>query len=112
MPPSADNPGRLRRNLEESAESRNAEAVVFVTDLYDQFGFDTVNIGPLSESSRARTSRSRTACPERWHLTARTCSACGPSPCVWAYTFRVLFAESARGVQEVIVGAFCADDRG
>ena len=28
------------------------DAAQFVTDLYDQFGFDTVNIGPLSESWR------------------------------------------------------------
>ena len=28
------------------------DAARFVTDLYDQFGFDTVNIGPLSESWR------------------------------------------------------------
>ena len=29
-----------------------ADAAQFVTDLYDQFGFDAVNIGPLSESWR------------------------------------------------------------
>ena len=28
------------------------DAARFVTDLYDQFGFDTVNIGPLAESWR------------------------------------------------------------
>ena len=31
--------------------------MVFVTDLYDQFGFDTVNIGPLSESWRVERDR-------------------------------------------------------
>ena len=35
----------------------DAEAVSFVTDLYDQFGFDTVNIGPLSESWRVERDR-------------------------------------------------------
>ncbi|WP_420064027.1 NADPH-dependent F420 reductase [Microbacterium istanbulense] len=35
----------------------DAEAVAFVTDLYDQFGFDTVNIGPLSESWRVERDR-------------------------------------------------------
>jgi len=29
-----------------------ADAAEFVTDLYDRFGFDTVNIGPLAESWR------------------------------------------------------------
>lgn len=29
-----------------------ADAAQFVTDLYDQFGFDTVNLGPLSQSWR------------------------------------------------------------
>ena len=28
------------------------DAAQFVTDLYDQFGFDAVNVGPLSESWR------------------------------------------------------------
>ena len=28
------------------------DAAQFVTDLYDQFGFDTVNVGPLAESWR------------------------------------------------------------
>lgn len=32
--------------------SDHADAAQFVTDLYDVFGFDTVNIGPLSESWR------------------------------------------------------------
>lgn len=32
--------------------SDHADAAQFVTDLYDRFGFDTVNIGPLSESWR------------------------------------------------------------
>ncbi len=32
--------------------SDHADAAQFVTDLYDQFGFDTVNVGPLSESWR------------------------------------------------------------
>lgn len=30
----------------------DAEAVAFVTALYDQFGFDTVNVGPLDDSWR------------------------------------------------------------
>lgn len=30
----------------------DAEAVAFVTALYDEFGFDTVNVGPLAESWR------------------------------------------------------------
>jgi predicted dinucleotide-binding enzyme len=30
----------------------DAEAIAFVTALYDEFGFDTVNVGPLSESWR------------------------------------------------------------
>ena len=29
-----------------------ADAAEFVTDLYDRFGFDTVNVGPLAESWR------------------------------------------------------------
>jgi len=33
------------------------EAVAFVTRLYDEFGFDTVNIGPLSESWRVERDR-------------------------------------------------------
>jgi len=33
------------------------EAVILVTDLYDQFGFDTVNVGPLSESWRVERDR-------------------------------------------------------
>jgi predicted dinucleotide-binding enzyme len=35
----------------------DAEAVAFVTRLYDEFGFDTVNIGPLSESWRVERDR-------------------------------------------------------
>lgn len=34
-----------------------AEASALVTKLYDEFGFDTVNIGPLSESWRAERER-------------------------------------------------------
>jgi hypothetical protein len=33
------------------------EATAFVAKLYDQFGFDTVNLGPLSESWRAEFGR-------------------------------------------------------
>ena len=33
------------------------EAVAFVTDFYDRLGFDTVNIGPLSESWRVERDR-------------------------------------------------------
>lgn len=33
------------------------EAVEFVTALYDEFGFDTVNVGPLSESWRVERDR-------------------------------------------------------
>ncbi len=33
------------------------EAAELVTRLYDEFGFDTVNIGPLSESWRAERDR-------------------------------------------------------
>lgn len=35
----------------------DAEAVAFVTRLYDEAGFDTVNIGPLSESWRVERDR-------------------------------------------------------
>ena len=35
----------------------DADAVAFVTRLYDEFGFDTVNIGPLSESWRVERDR-------------------------------------------------------
>ncbi|MCK2026328.1 MULTISPECIES: NADPH-dependent F420 reductase [Microbacterium] len=35
----------------------DAEAVAFVTRFYDQAGFDTVNIGPLSESWRVERDR-------------------------------------------------------
>lgn len=35
----------------------DAEAVAFLTRLYDEFGFDTVNIGPLSESWRVERDR-------------------------------------------------------
>ncbi|MGI9822142.1 NADPH-dependent F420 reductase [Agromyces sp. Marseille-Q5079] len=44
----AGTPGR--RALATSSD--HADAAQFVTDLYDQFGFDTVNIGPLAESWR------------------------------------------------------------
>lgn len=33
------------------------EAVAFVTDLYNELGFDTVNVGPLSESWRVERDR-------------------------------------------------------
>lgn len=33
------------------------EAIAFVTDLYDRLGFDTVNVGPLSESWRVERDR-------------------------------------------------------
>jgi len=33
------------------------EAAILVTELYDQFGFDTVNVGPLSESWRVERDR-------------------------------------------------------
>lgn len=39
-----------RRALATAGDS--AEAVAFVTALYDEFGYDTVNIGPLEESWR------------------------------------------------------------
>jgi predicted dinucleotide-binding enzyme len=39
-----------RRALATAGDS--TEAVAFVTDLYDQFGFDTVNVGSLAESWR------------------------------------------------------------
>lgn len=44
----AGTPGR--RALATSSD--HADAVAFVTALYDEFGFDTVNSGPLSESWR------------------------------------------------------------
>lgn len=37
--------------------SDHADAAEFVTHLYDQLGFDTVNIGPLSESWRVERDR-------------------------------------------------------
>lgn len=37
--------------------SDHADAVAFVTDLYDRLGFDTVNIGPLEESWRVERDR-------------------------------------------------------
>ncbi len=37
--------------------SDHPEAAAFVTDLYDRLGFDTVNIGPLSESWRVERDR-------------------------------------------------------
>ncbi|MTD13328.1 NADP oxidoreductase [Nakamurella sp. YIM 132087] len=44
-----------RRALATSSDSD--EAVEFVTRLYDEFGFDTVNVGPLSESWRVERDR-------------------------------------------------------
>ena len=44
----AGTPGR--RAL--ATASDHADAAQFVTDLYDAFGFDTVNVGPLAESWR------------------------------------------------------------
>jgi len=44
-----------RRALATASDS--AEAVELVTKLYDEFGFDTVNIGPLSESWRVERDR-------------------------------------------------------
>jgi predicted dinucleotide-binding enzyme len=44
-----------RRALATAGDS--AEAVELVTKLYDEFGFDTVNIGPLSESWRVERDR-------------------------------------------------------
>lgn len=44
----AGTPGR--RAL--ATASDHADAAQFVTDLYDAFGFDTVNLGPLAESWR------------------------------------------------------------
>jgi predicted dinucleotide-binding enzyme len=37
--------------------SDHEEAAAFVTRLYDEFGFDTVNVGPLSESWRVERDR-------------------------------------------------------
>jgi predicted dinucleotide-binding enzyme len=44
----AGSPGR--RAL--ATASDHDDAVAFVTELYDRFGFDTVNVGPLAESWR------------------------------------------------------------
>lgn len=44
----AGTPGR--RALATSSD--HDDAVAFVTELYDRFGFDTVNVGPLAESWR------------------------------------------------------------
>jgi 8-hydroxy-5-deazaflavin:NADPH oxidoreductase len=44
-----------RRALATSSDS--AEAIAFVTALYDELGFDTVNVGPLSESWRVERDR-------------------------------------------------------
>jgi predicted dinucleotide-binding enzyme len=41
-----------RRALATSSD--NADAVALITDLYEQFGFDTVNIGPLADSWRVQ----------------------------------------------------------
>jgi predicted dinucleotide-binding enzyme len=51
MPPGNPN----RRALATAGD--DAEAVAFVTKLYDEFGYDTVNIGPLSESWRVERDR-------------------------------------------------------
>jgi predicted dinucleotide-binding enzyme len=39
-----------RRALATSSD--HDDAIAFVTELYDRFGFDTVNVGPLAESWR------------------------------------------------------------
>ena len=44
-----------RRALATSSD--HPEAVEFVTDFYDRLGFDTVNVGPLSESWRVERDR-------------------------------------------------------
>lgn len=44
-----------RRALATSSD--DAEAVQFVTALYDEFGFDTVNVGPLDDSWRVERDR-------------------------------------------------------
>ncbi|MET4781693.1 NAD(P)-binding domain-containing protein [Glaciihabitans sp. UYNi722] len=44
-----------RRALATASDSD--EAAAYVTKLYDEFGFDTVNIGPLSESWRVERDR-------------------------------------------------------
>lgn len=44
-----------RRALATSSD--DADAVAFVTDFYDKLGFDTVNVGPLSESWRVERDR-------------------------------------------------------
>jgi len=58
------------------------EAAELVTRLYDEFGFDTVNIGPLSESWRVE--RDRPAYGSRQNAIPRTAGATtgagGPAP--------------------------------
>lgn len=49
----AGTPGR--RALATSSDF--ADATAFVTDLYDQFGFDTVDVGPLADSWRVERDR-------------------------------------------------------
>lgn len=44
-----------RRALATSSDHQ--DAIEFVTRLYDEFGFDTVNVGPLSESWRVERDR-------------------------------------------------------
>jgi len=41
-----------------------ADAAAFVTGLYDQFGFDTVNVGPLSESWRVERDQPAYVAPQ------------------------------------------------
>ena len=50
-------PARTPNRRALATSSDYPEAVILVTDLYDQFGFDTVNIGPLSESWRVERDR-------------------------------------------------------
>jgi 8-hydroxy-5-deazaflavin:NADPH oxidoreductase len=53
-----------------------ADAAQFVTDLYDQFGFDTVNIGPLSESWRVERDQPAYVVPQtRGELVANLAKA-------------------------------------
>ena len=40
-----------------TADSDHEDAAALVTRLYEEFGFDTVNIGPLAESRRAERDR-------------------------------------------------------
>ncbi len=53
-----------------------ADAAQFVTDLYDQFGFDTVNVGPLSESWRVERDQPAYVVPQtRGELVANLAKA-------------------------------------